>query len=120
MKLNYTAKEIAQMQEKGRQMIAVMAEDEYSVADYAKLAMENICRGEKFEIFRPKATIAGNSRVNDNFFDGSGHMDIYIEFLAFNHYRGAYEVGAYLTDIWQDDQNIKYMAITHYEKESNA
>ena len=80
-------------------IIAECKEDETKIEEYCRMAMHSV-NNERWEIFRPKAEICKNKRVNDRFFEGSGILDVWIEFLAFDEFNGAYEVGVCLSDIW--------------------
>lgn len=83
-----------------KRLIAEMKEDTSTVAEYARMAMRTIS-SDSFEIYRPEAVVAKNNRVWNKYFEGSGTLDVYITFLAFNSYCGAYECGVYLSDIWE-------------------
>lgn len=105
-----------------RHIIQDMKEDGTSIVVYADMAMRAI-KGSGFEIFRPKATIAKNCRVHDRFFDGSGDLDVWIDFLAFNPHYGAYDCGVYLSDIWDLCDENKHelstkMYINAFEKKN--
>lgn len=54
-----------------------------------------------YQIFDAAASIAKNGRIWDYYFDGSEDLDVWIEGLAFNAYKGAYLIGVYLSDINQ-------------------
>ena len=97
-----------------RHIILDMKEDGISIEYYADMAMRAF-KGSGFEIFRPKATIARNCRVNDRFFEGSGKLDVWIEFLAFNPFYGAYDCGVYVSDLWDlCDENAHELAEKMY------
>ena len=96
-----------------KRMRAVMNEDENTAEEYARLLMQKIIEQEngtycEWNIFNPKAEITGNFRAKDNYFEGSKTLDVWISFIAFNSYYGCYEVGAYLTDIWQLSPDKEY------------
>ncbi len=95
-----------------RHIIQDMKEE--SIESYADMAMRAF-KGSGFEIFRPKATIARNCRVNDRFFEGSGKLDVWIEFLAFSSSYGAYDCGVYVSDLWDlHDENTHELAEKMY------
>ncbi len=91
-----------------RRIIEDAKSDENTVEDYAKTVMVVIAGSEDFEIYKAKAFVTENSKVKDYYFPGSKNADIWIEFLAYNHYEGAYECGAYLSDIWNISEDEEY------------
>lgn len=67
--------------------------------DYAQTAARIASRNNGvFEILKLSAEIAGHDD-NNGYFDHN--LDIYLEFYAFDSFCGFYEIGAYLSDIWQ-------------------
>ena len=52
-------------------------------------------------ILNPSATIAKNSRIWDRIEEGSGQLDVWIEFIAFDGLSEFMTVGVYLTDLWE-------------------
>lgn len=86
-----------------RQLIQDMKEDECPPEEYARIAMsvvEPSAVSSQFEIFKATAEVTKNSHVNDRYFDGSGRFDVWISFVAYSSFYGAYECGIYLSDIW--------------------
>lgn len=74
-----------------------------------------------FEILKAEARIAKNCRVWNAFSDESENLDIWIEVYAFNNYDGFYEIGIYLSDVWQitgdnGDEIRSHMYINEYHK----
>lgn len=96
-------------------------EDEWGVADYAKLAAGAAGHGQCIEIFKASATVAGNARAMDLYFEGSGRLDIWIEATA-QTTEGFVIIGAYLSDIWgitgSNDKNFRGHAYIRSFKES--
>lgn len=107
---------------KVREIIKDMKEDD-GLNEYAQIAAR-IASGENadFEILKAEAEIARNGRNWDNFSDGSGKLDIWIEVYAYNNYYGFYNIGAYLTDIWNvtgdnHEEIRQHMYIRKYKEE---
>lgn len=99
-----------------RRIIQDMKEDECPLEEYADMVMCAI-KGTGFEIYRPKAVISKNCRINDRYFDGSGALDVWITFLAFDSYFGAYDCGVYLSDVWElTDDNHEELRSKMYVK----
>ena len=98
-----------------------MKDDEMSVAEYAEIAARVAGGNGEYEILKASAEIAKNARVYNIYGEETYNLDIWINFYAFNEYNGFFEVGAYLSDIWDicDDnaEEIKsHMYINHYHK----
>lgn len=74
--------------------------DEAEIESYARMAINSFGYNTAFEIYRPTAVVAKNKRANDVFFEGSKDLDVWIEFLAFDAYCGAFDCGVYLSDLW--------------------
>ena len=97
------------------------AEDTMTVPEYLKMAA-HVASGDNssFQIFDSSASIAKNCRVCDYYGAGSGNLDVWLEGLAFNAYKGAYLIGVYLSDINQvcggpSDSDIRnHMYIREY------
>ncbi len=84
-----------------RRIIAECKEDE-CLQDYGHMAAEIASKyGADFEILKATAEIAHNGRIFDHFFEGSGELDVWLKFYAFNPFKGFYVIGVYLSDIWQ-------------------
>ena len=71
------------------------------------------------QILTAKAEFAKNSRIYEHYCEGSRVMDVWIKVKAFDSYYGFYNIGAYLSDIWQHTyENIEatkqHMYIKHY------
>ena len=71
------------------------------------------------QILAAKAEFAKNHRVWNHFCEDSNTMDVWIEVKAFDSCYGFYDIGAYLSDIWQhtyeNTEATKYqMYIKHY------
>lgn len=78
-------------------------EDTDTAADYALSAANLVVimkhSGGNAEIIQANAKISLNCRIKDRYFEGSGNLDVWIEFTA--QYWNAFCVGgAYLSDIW--------------------
>jgi hypothetical protein len=81
-------------------IIKDMEEDTSTAEDYAMQVMRVINKRGSFQIFNANATICLNHRVENAYYDGSFDLDVWVEFIAFDSFEGAYEVGICLTDIW--------------------
>lgn len=113
-----TTKELETVKELAR----VMEEDEATVLTYAQMVMRAITgENTQFEYFRARATASVNRRVHNRYFDGSGRLDVWVEFLAFETFAGAYDCGVYLSDIWdlcgnKDKELRPRMYVNAFEK----
>lgn len=70
-------------------------------------------------ILAARAEFSRNARVWDHYCEGTETMDVWIEAKAFDSCYGFYDVGAYLSDIWQYSCELKevtkeHMYIKHY------
>ena len=86
-----------------RQIIKQEKEDTETPAGWAEYAIREALKdsGDYLsEILTAKAEIAGNCRINDAYFVGSGQMDVWVSAIA-KTAKGFIEAHAYLSDIWQ-------------------
>ena len=84
-----------------RRIINEMREDD-SLKDYAEMAARVASRDwNDFEILKADAEISRNCRAHNNYHEGSGNLDIWLTIYAYNAYKGFYNIGVYLSDIWQ-------------------
>ena len=94
-------------------------DDEWGATDYAKLAVRG-AGGDVVEILKASATVMGNTRAYDIYFEGSGRLDIWIETTALTA-EGFVIVGAYLSDIYSitgtDDKDFQRHAFIRRFKE---
>ena len=97
-------------------------EDETPINEYARTAarvvVNNAC---SLEILKATAEISKNARADNSIIEGSGNLDVWLEFYAFDKYAGFYEIGAYITDLWgassDNNEYIKsHMYINAYTK----
>lgn len=108
--------------ENAKEIIRQCKEDEISVADYAMMAARVAMGACTPEILKCSAEVVKNSNTEyDRWFEGSGHLDVYIKFYAFDLYKGFYSCGICLSHIWDitgdntdDIKNMMY--IRKYEK----
>ena len=107
-----------------KKIMAYMKENESdeSLKDYAQMAAR-VASGDwnDFEILKAEAEISKNCRAHDNFHEGSGNLDIWLTIYAFNAYKGFYNIGVYLSDLWQltgdNGEEIRsHMYIAEYVK----
>ena len=81
--------------------------------------------GSSFEILKAEAEIAKNCRASGFFGDAeSPNIDIWIKIYAYHHYYGFYEIGVYLSDLWQlsgeNQKEIKsHMYILRFSRSSD-
>lgn len=128
MKVKFTAeaKKIVTVAEvpEVKKIIAYMKENETaeSLKDYATMAARVASKnGCTFEILKVDAEIAKNCRAFDNYHEGSGNLDIWLTVYAFSPLNGFYNIGVYLSDIWQlsgdNTEEIKsHMYIEEYTR----
>lgn len=79
------------------------SDDECTARDWAEYAAREALRNGNVyvrEVVVASAHTARNCRAWDSYFEGSGHMDVWVEGLAETS-EGYVKFGAYLTDIWQ-------------------
>lgn len=85
-----------------KKIIEYEDEDDYSAKDWAKVAARIVFDDAGAKIFEAKAQIAKNPRVRDIFDEGTGDIDVWIEFTAFSEYRHSFiTAGVYLSDLWR-------------------
>lgn len=86
-----------------KQIIKEEKEDEFTAKEWAKMAVGEALKDSSdflIEVLSATATTGGNADAWDRYFDGSRHMDVWIEATA-KTCDGYIEIGAYLSDIWQ-------------------
>lgn len=83
-----------------RRFIADMKQDEFPIADAARMAVEVACGWGStcVKIYEAKATFAKNQRVYNWYGEETRDFDVWIEATA-QATNGFYIVGAYLSDI---------------------
>lgn len=82
--------------------------DDFTVAQWAEMAVHEALKGTSVNaqdwqegwILRAEAATARNGRVWNQYGEGTGDMDVWIDAVARTG-EGFVEVGAYLSDIWQ-------------------
>jgi hypothetical protein len=77
--------------------------------------------GGSYEILKATAEISKNSRIYDYYDNGTGHLDIWLTVYAYNEYYGFYNIGVYLSDLWQlgsdnVDETRSHMFILAYTR----
>lgn len=93
-----------------------LKEDESTAFDYAKYAIDAICKGSIVEVFKASAVIAKNCRANDSIIEGSQDIDVWIEATAQTSDEFCI-IGAYLSDIWSlSGDNTKEIASHMYSR----
>lgn len=109
-----------------KKLIAEFKEDESKVSDYANSA-GYIASGRKnntWECLKAEAIVSRNCRVWNRFSDNSEDLDVWMKFYVYDTYYGFYEIGAYISDLWQADgtaetsEEIKnHMFILEFKKQ---
>ena len=74
--------------------------DEY-VEDYNKMMLGVVGLHSSCHVYSWQILLAKNERANDDYFGGSGNLDIWIEITAFKPGVEFCVLGAYLTDLWK-------------------
>lgn len=102
-----------------RKLVEEMKDDEMSVNEYAEIAARVAGGNAEYEILKAKAEIAKNSRVFNRYGEDTENLDVWIECYAFNPYKGFFDIGIYLSDIWEisnsnDEEIKKHMYINHF------
>lgn len=97
-----------------KKLINECKNDGYTAEELAKTAMGLFCYFKnkeleasgyypvysgQFKIFNAVAEIAKNNRVYDWWGEDTGHLDVWISWIAVNEYYGAVELGMYVSDI---------------------
>lgn len=96
-----------------KRIIADMKEDD-QLQEYVQIAARIASRSnELFEILKTDAIIAKNCRAYDNYGEGSGTLDIWLKAYAFSSYKGFYNIGIYLTDVWNTNSENKEEIRSH-------
>lgn len=103
-----------------KQIIADLKEDD-GLKGYAEMAARTAGGNDSYEILKATAEIALNENSYDAYCEGSGHLGVYIKVYAFNQFRGFFDIGVCLTDLWQlDGENTeeikRRMFINHYKR----
>lgn len=76
---------------------------EEDLIEYAEMAARVVARNNDVRILEAKASIAKNCRIQDQYTDESGNLDIWIDFTAFaKGIQSSFMIcGVYLSDIWK-------------------
>lgn len=73
------------------------------VDDYYKMMLGVVGLDSSCHVYSGQSSLAKNKRANDNYFNGSGNLDIWIEIKAFKPGVKFCVLGAYLSDLWKFD-----------------
>ena len=102
-----------------RQIVKELKENDDSADEYIRSAAwcwlwnvdkKGVCFDCAVRVIEASAEIAGNSRVHDAYFDGSGELDVWLKGLVETDY-GFLRIECYLTDVWNigpDDFNAQF------------
>lgn len=75
------------------------------VGDYHKMMLGVVGFDGSCHVYSGQILLAKNERANDNYFNGSGNLDIWIEINAFKQGVEFCVLGAYLSDLWKFDSS---------------
>ncbi len=93
-----------------RQIILDRKEDEWSVTEYAEMAVNVVCgcSDHCVEVLKATAEINKNCRAWNVYSENSGTLDVWIKATAQTS-EGFYIIGVYLSDIWEisDDNHAE-------------
>ena len=78
--------------------------DDY-VEDYHKMMLGVVGLDSSCHVYSNQILLAKNERADDDYFNGSAHLDIWIEISAFKKGVKFCVLGAYLTDLWKFDSS---------------
>lgn len=70
---------------------------------------------------KPEITVAKNCRVWDYYGKDTGTLDVWVVAYGFSSYKGFYEVGFYVSDIWQlgsenEEETKQRLYIRHFQE----
>lgn len=73
------------------------------------------------EIFDESAEIAKNFRIWDGIEEGTGQLDVWIRFMAYDGLNTVLRIGVYLTDLWKvtgynNDEIKQFMYVDRFER----
>lgn len=105
-----------------REIIAQEKDDDFSAADYIKMAAEcwlwNSGTGaaaDAGDVLKASAEILKNGRVWNAYDDESGDLDVWLEGVV-ETWAGYLKIGCFLTDVWNigsDEFNQKFPALCY-------
>lgn len=85
-----------------KNLIRIFADDE---GDYAKMAATLVTGTNNCILLKEKAEISKNCRIWDAYYTGSKDIDIWINIYVFAPLIGFYDIGFYVTDMWDLSYN---------------
>lgn len=74
---------------------------DYYVGDYHKMMLGAVGFDSSCHVYSGQIIFAKNERANDDYFNGSANLDIWIEIKVFKPGVKFCVLGAYLTDLWK-------------------
>lgn len=99
-------------------IIKEMKEDETPIKEYCRSAIRAISgKNVQWKIFDATAEICMDERTTFDFFgEGTGILNVWINFIAFDSIYGCYEIGCLLTDIFEmaDSLPETYQAVADH------
>ncbi len=94
-------------------LVSDFKDDISTVADIARDAAELVSGfSESIKVYKATAEIAHNDRVFNYYSDNSAHLDVWIQFTAFNADYGLLVGGVYLSDML--DENYGFIVSDVY------
>lgn len=75
------------------------------VGDYHKMMLGVVGFDSSCHVYSGQILLAKNERADDDYFGGSGNLDIWIEIKAFKQGVEFCVLGAYLSDLWKFDSS---------------
>ena len=75
------------------------------IDDYYKMMLGVVGFDSSCHVYSGQILLAKNERADDDYFGGSGNLDIWIEIKAFKQGVEFCVLGAYLSDLWKFDSS---------------
>ncbi len=88
---------------KVKEIIRYFAEEEGEDIKYYANMAAHVAAGTNLngEILKTTAEIMKNCRADDSIIEGSGDLDVWLTVYTYDSYYGFYEIGCYISDLWQ-------------------
>lgn len=93
---------IAESEKLGIMNRVILDED---IDDYYKMMLGVVGFDSSCHVYSGQILLAKNERADDDYFGGSGNLDIWIEIKAFKQGVEFCVLGAYLSDLWKFDSS---------------
>lgn len=97
-----TISEMPYVEQMKESLLAESGDDYTDLFEYAMMAARLVSGVNTVKVLDATASFCKNCHVYDRYCEGSGQLDVWVEFtaIATNGLDGIYIVGANLTDIW--------------------